>query len=82
MSSDSEGSTKYSFISFILSILGFFFFSFYYVGGVLGGIAIILSFLAEDVAKERSLFQYLTIIIAIVDIMGAVLGWSLVIKSA
>jgi hypothetical protein len=81
MSSDSEGSTKYSFISFILSILGFFFFSIYYIGGVLGGVAIVLSFLAEDVAKERSMFQYLTIIVAIVDIMGAILGWSLVIKA-
>jgi hypothetical protein len=80
MSSGGESSNKYSFISFILSVLGFFFLSIYYIGGVLGTIAIVLSFLAEDLAKERSLFQYLTIIIAVVDIMGAVLGWNLVVK--
>jgi hypothetical protein len=81
MSSGGEGSNKYSFISFILSIFGFFFFSIYYIGGVLGVIAIVLSFVAGDVAKERSMFQYLTIIVAIVDIMGAVLGWNIIIKS-
>ena len=80
MSSGGEGSNKYSFISFILSVLGFFFFSVYYVGGILGVIAIILSFLAEDWAKERSMFQYLTIIIALVDIMGAILGWNIIVK--
>lgn len=80
--STGEGSNKYSFISFVLSVLGFFFFSIYYIGGILGAVAIVVSFLAEDLAKEKSLFQYLTIIIAVVDIMGAILGWNLVIKSA
>ena len=77
-----EGSNKYSFISFVLSVLGFFFFSIYYIGGILGAVAIAISFLAEVLAKEKSLFQYLTIIIAVLDIMGAILGWNLVIKSA
>jgi len=81
MSSGGEGSNKYSFISFILSVLGFFFFSIYYIGGILGAIAIVVSFLAEDMAKERSLFQYLTIIIAVVDITGAILGWNLVVRA-
>jgi len=81
MSSGGEGSNKYSFLSFILSVLGFFFFSIYDIGGILGVAAIVTSFLAEDWAKERSLFQYLTIIIAIVDIMGAVLGWNIVVKA-
>jgi len=81
MSSGGEGSNKYSFISFILSVLGFFFFSVYYIGGILGVVAIVVSFLAEDLAKEKSLFQYLTIIVAIVDIMGAIVGWNIIIKS-
>jgi hypothetical protein len=80
MSSGGESSTKYSFISFVLAVLGFFFFSVYYVGAILGVIAIILSFLAEDFAKERSMWQYLTVIIAIVDIMGAILGWNIIAK--
>jgi hypothetical protein len=81
MSSGGEGSNKYSFLSFILSILGFFFFSIYDIGGILGVIAIVISFLAEDWAKEKSLFQYLTIIIAIVDIIGAIVGWNIIVKA-
>jgi hypothetical protein len=80
MSSGGEGSTKYSFISFVLSVFGFFFFSLFYVGAILGVIAIILAFLAEDWAKERSMFQYLTIIIALIDIMGAILGWDIIVR--
>jgi len=80
MSSSGEGSTKYSFMSFVLSVGGFFFFSVFYLGAILGVIAIILSFLAEDWAKERSMFQYLTVIIAIVDIMGAIIGWNIIVK--
>jgi len=82
MSSGNEGSTKYSFISFILSIFGFFLFSVYYIGALLGGLAIILSFLSEDIFKEKSLFQYLAVIIAVIDVAGAVLGWNIVIRSA
>lgn len=82
MSSGDEGSTKYSFFSFVLSVLGFFFFSLYYIGGFLGGFAIVLSFLAEDMFKEKSKWQYLAVIFAVIDIMGAVLGWNIVIRSA
>jgi len=81
MSSGNEGSTKYSFLSFIISIFGFFFFSLYYIGGFLGGFAIVLSFLSEDVFKEKSIFQYLAVIIAVVDVLGAILGWNIVIRS-
>ncbi len=81
MSSGSEGSSKYSFISFILSIFGFFFFSLYYIGGFMGGFAILLSFLAEDVFKEKSVFQYLAIIIAVIDVLGAILGWNIIFHS-
>jgi hypothetical protein len=81
MSSGSEGSSKYSFISFIISIFGFFFFSVYYIGGFLGGIAILLSFLSEDVFKEKSIFQYLAILIAVIDVLGAILGWNIIVKT-
>lgn len=75
-----EGSTKYSFIAFVISVLGFFFFSIYDIGAFLGVAAILLSFAAEHL-RERSLFQYLAIIIAVVDIIGAVAGWNIVMKS-
>ena len=75
-----EGSTKYSFISFVISVLGFFLFSVYNIGAVLGVLAILLSFAAEYL-RERSLFQYLAIIIAVVDIIGAVAGWNLIYRA-
>jgi hypothetical protein len=76
-----EGSSKYSFLSFVLSILGFFLFSFYEIGLYLGAAAIILSFAAEDLFKEKSLWQYISIIIAVVDILGAIAGWNIVVKT-
>lgn len=75
-----EGSNKFSFFSFVLSILGFFFLSFYGIGAIVGIIAIVLSFLAEDVLKEKSTFQYLAIIVAVVDILGAIVGWNIIVK--
>lgn len=74
-----EGSSKYSFLSFVLSVLGFFFFSIYRIGAILGVAAILLSFGAEYL-RERSLFQYLAIIIAVVDILGAIAGWNIIMK--
>jgi hypothetical protein len=81
MGYSSEGTNRFSFISFVLSVLGFFFFSYYSIGAYLGVAAIILSFAAEGAFKERSMWQYLAIIIAVVDILGAVVGWNLVIRS-
>jgi hypothetical protein len=75
-----EGTNRFSFLSFVLSVLGFFFFSFYSIGAYLGVAAIILSFAAEAAFKERSMWQYLAIIIAVVDILGAVAGWNLVMR--
>lgn len=77
-----EGTTRYSFVSFVLSILGFFLFSFYQIGLYIGVIAIILAFAAEDLFKEKSIFQYLTIIIAVVDILGALAKWNIVATRA
>ena len=75
-----EGETRYSFLSFIISVLGFFLISFYAIGAYVGVAAIVLSFLAEDVLKEKSMWQYLSIIIAVVDILGAWAGWNIVTK--
>jgi hypothetical protein len=75
-----DGSSKYSFLSFLLSVLGIFLISFYAIGAYLGVIAIIVSFAAEDIFKEKSLWQYITIIIAVVDILGALAGWNIVAK--
>lgn len=75
----SEDSTsRFSFLSFVLSVLGFFLFGFYSIGLYIGVAAIILSFAAEDLFKEKSMWQYLTIIIAVVDILGALAGWNVV----
>jgi hypothetical protein len=76
-----EGSNRFSFFSFVLSILGFFFLSFYGIGAIVGIIAVVLSFLAEDILKEKSTFQYLAIIVAVVDILGAIVGWSIIVKA-
>jgi 4-hydroxybenzoate polyprenyltransferase len=78
MSYSEDGSSRFSFLSFVLSVLGFFFISFYSIGLYIGIIAIILSFAAEDVFKEKSMLQYLTIIMAVVDILGALAGWNIV----
>jgi hypothetical protein len=75
-----EGETRYSFFSFVLSVLGFFFVGFYAIGLYVGIGAIILSFAAEDVFKEKSMWQYLTIIIAVVDILGSLAGWNITAK--
>lgn len=75
-----ETTNRFSFLSFVLSVLGFFFFSYYAIGAYLGVIAIVLSFLAEDVFKEKSMFQYLSLIVAVVDIIGAIAGWNLVMR--
>jgi hypothetical protein len=75
----SEDSTsRFSFLSFVLSVLGFFLFGFFSIGLYIGVAAIILSFVAEDLFKEKSMWQYLTIIIAVVDILGALAGWNIV----
>jgi len=63
----------------VLSVLGFFLFGTYYIGAFLAVAAIILSFAAEYL-KERSLFQYLALIIAVVDILGALAGWNIIAK--
>jgi hypothetical protein len=76
-----EGSNRFSFFSFVLSILGFFFLSFYGIGAIVGIIAVVLSFLAEDILKEKSTFQYLAIIVAVVDILGAIVGWNIIMKA-
>ena len=75
-----DTSNKWSFASFILSIIGFFFFSYYAVGAYLGVVAIILSFLAEGYFKERSMWQYFSIIVAVVDILGAWAGWNIIMR--
>lgn len=77
-----EGSNKYSFFSFALSVVGFFLISFYRMGLYFGIASIILSFAAEDLFKEKSMWQYLTIIIAVIDILGALAGWNLVASHA
>lgn len=77
-----EGTNKYSFLSFVISILGFFLISFYQIGLYVGVAAIILSFAAEDLFKEKSMWQYLTIIIAVIDIFGALARWNIVIKGS
>ena len=77
-----EGSNKYSFLSFALSVVGFFLISFYRMGLYFGIASIILSFAAEDLFKEKSMWQYLTIIIAVIDILGALAGWNLVASHA
>ena len=78
MSYSEDGSSRFSFLSFVLSVLGFFFIGFYSIGLYIGIIAIILSFAAEDLFKEKSMWQYLTIIMAVVDILGALAGWNIV----
>jgi hypothetical protein len=77
-----EGSSRYSFLSFALSIAGFFLFDFHEIGLYLAVAAIILSFAAEDLFKEKSIWQYVTLVVAVVDILGALAGWSIVLKSA
>jgi 4-hydroxybenzoate polyprenyltransferase len=76
-----EGSSRFSFLSFVLSVLGFFFIGSYSIALYVGVAAIILSFAAEDLFKEKSMWQYLTIIMAVVDILGALAGWKIVTKS-
>ena len=73
-----EGTSRYSFVSFVLSVLGFFLIGFFSIGLYVGVVAIILSFAAEDLFKEKSMWQYLTIIMAVVDILGALAGWNIV----
>jgi hypothetical protein len=73
-----DSSSKFSFLSFVLSVLGLFLIGFYSIGLYVGVAAIILSFAAEDLLKEKSMWQYLTIIIAVVDILGALAGWNIV----
>ena len=77
-----EGSSKYSFLSFLLSVVGFFLISSYRIGLYFGVFAIILSFAAEDLFKEKSIWQYLSIIIAVIDILGVLAGWNLVASHA
>jgi hypothetical protein len=77
-----EGTSKYSFLSFVLSVVGFFLISFYQIGLYVGVAAIILSFAAGDLFKERSMWQYITLIIAVIDIFGALAGWNLVIRGS
>lgn len=81
MSSGDEVSNRFSFISFVFSVLGFFFFSVYGIGMYFGIIAVFVSFLAEDYFKEKSFWQYLAIIIAVIDIFGALVGWNIIIKT-
>ncbi|MGA3191768.1 MAG: hypothetical protein ABSD73_04535 [Candidatus Bathyarchaeia archaeon] len=76
-----DGSSRFSFLSFALSVLGFFLIGFYSIGLYVGVAAIILSFAAEDLLKEKSMWQYLTIIVAVVDILGALAGWNIVRRS-
>ena len=73
-----EGTSRFSFLSFVLSVLGFFLMGFYSIGLYIGIGAIILSFAAEDLFKEKSMWQYITIIMAVVDILGALVGWNVV----
>jgi len=73
-----EGTSRFSFLSFVLSVLGFFLMGFYSIGLYIGIGAIILSFAAEDLFKEKSMWQYITIIMAVVDILGALAGWNVV----
>jgi hypothetical protein len=72
-----EGTNRFSFLSFVFSVLGLFLVGIYSIGLYLGVAAIILSFVAEDIFKEKSTWQYLTIILAVVDILGALAGWNL-----
>ena len=76
-----EGTNKYSFLSFALSVVGFFLISLYQIGIYVGVAAIIVSFAAGDLFKERSMWQYITIIIAVIDIYGSLARWNLVLKS-
>lgn len=73
-----DGTNRFSFLSFVFSVLGFFLIGFYSIGLYVGVGAIILSFAAEDLFKEKSMWQYLTIIMAVVDILGALAGWNIV----
>jgi hypothetical protein len=75
-----EGTGKYSFLSFVLSVAGFFLISFYQIGLYVGVAAIIVSFLAGDLFKERSMWQYVSIIIAVIDIFGSLARWNLVLR--
>jgi len=77
-----EGTGKYSFLSFVLSVAGFFLISFYQIGLYVGVAAIIVSFAAGDLFKERSMWQYVTIIIAVIDIYGSLARWNLVLKGS
>jgi len=72
-----EGTNRFSFLSFACSVLGLFLVGVYSIGLYLGVAAIIISFVAEDIFKEKSMWQYLTIIMAVVDILGALAGWNL-----
>ena len=77
-----EGTTRFSFLSFVFSVLGFFLMGIYSIGLYIGIGAILLSFAAEDLFKEKSMWQYLTIIMAVVDILGALAGWNILRRAS